>query len=94
MSDATVTATTEFAISKDGTRIAFERAGSGPLLVLASSAAALGAASGLPPTLVDWPRWAQRRRRLEAAALVAVVPLFAAVLGVFGTVVDLARGAE
>ena len=38
MSNVTVTATTEFATSKDGTRIAFERAGSGPLLVLVDGA--------------------------------------------------------
>ena len=34
----TVAPVTEFAVSKDGTRIAFERAGSGPLLVLVDGA--------------------------------------------------------
>ena len=34
----TATPVTEFAVSKDGTRIAFERAGSGPLLVLVDGA--------------------------------------------------------
>src|SRR3954471_6592739 len=39
MSEQTAeTATTEFAVSKDGTRIAFERSGSGPLLVLVDGA--------------------------------------------------------
>src|SRR4051812_6514609 len=39
MSEQTAeTATTEFAVSKDGTRIAFERSGSGPVLVLVDGA--------------------------------------------------------
>lgn len=64
------------------------------LIVLVASGAVYAVAAGLPPQLVDRPRWARRRRLLEGAALVAVVPLLAAVLGVFGAVVDLARGAE
>ena len=38
MSDAAATPATEFATSADGTRIAFERSGSGPLLVLVDGA--------------------------------------------------------
>jgi len=38
MSDTTAALATEFATSKDGTRIAFERSGSGPLLVLVDGA--------------------------------------------------------
>jgi len=38
MSESAVRASTEFAVSKDGTRIAFERAGSGPVLVLVDGA--------------------------------------------------------
>jgi len=38
MSESAVKASTEFARSKDGTRIAFERAGSGPVLVLVDGA--------------------------------------------------------
>lgn len=66
----------------------------GPLAVLVASAAVLVLAGSLPDSAVDRPRWTQRRRRLEAVALVAVVPLLAAVLGAFGVVVELARGAE
>jgi len=65
-----------------------------PLLVLLATAAALAAASVVPPASVDRPRWAQRRRSLEALAIVVLVLLLAAVLGVFAAVVDLARGVE
>lgn len=66
----------------------------GPLLVLGAAALVLAGAAVLPASSVDRPRWAQRRRRLESLALLALVPLLAAVLGVFGEVVELARGAE
>ena len=66
----------------------------GPLLVLAAMTALYALASVVPRSSVDRPRWAQRRRRLEVAAVVALVPLLAAVLGVFDAVVDLARGVE
>jgi hypothetical protein len=66
----------------------------GPLLVLGAVALACAGAAVLPQAAVDRPRWAQRRRRLEVLALIAVVPLLAAVLGLFGEVVELARGAE
>lgn len=65
-----------------------------PLLVLAAMAAAFAAASVVPRSSVDRPRWAQRRRRLEAIAVVVLVLLLAAALGVFAAVVDLARGVE
>lgn len=66
----------------------------GPLLVLGAMTASYVLASVVPRSSVDRPRWAQRRRRLEVAAVVALVPLLAAVLGVFDAVVDLARGVE
>ena len=66
----------------------------GTLVVLVAVALAYAGASVLPAAAVDRPRWAQRRRRLEVVALFAVVPLLAAVLGLFGEVVELARGAE
>ena len=57
MSDtATQAAVTEFASSKDGTRIAFERAGSGPLLVLVDGALCFrefGPARGVSAQLAD-----------------------------------------
>jgi len=78
-----------------GTGLALRHAGEpGPLLVLAAVAAVLALASVVPRASVDRPRWAQRRRRLEAAAVLALVPLLAGVLGVFGAVVDLARSVE
>lgn len=66
----------------------------GPLLVLVAGALVCAGAAVLPEAAVDRPRWAQRRRRLEVLALLAVVPLLAAVLGLFGEVVELARGVE
>jgi hypothetical protein len=65
-----------------------------PLLVLGAMAVVDALASVLPRSSVDRPRWAQRRRRLEVIAVVALVLLLAAVLGVFAAVVDLARGVE
>lgn len=65
-----------------------------PLLVLTAMAAVHALASVAPRASVDRPRWAQRRRRLEVAAVVALVPLLATVLGLFEAVVDLARGVE
>jgi len=57
MSEQTVAApATEFAVSKDGTRIAFERAGSGPLLVLVDGALCFrefGPARGISAQLAD-----------------------------------------
>jgi len=52
----TVAPVTEFAVSKDGTRIAFERAGSGPLLVLVDGALcfrAFGPAREISAQLTD-----------------------------------------
>ena len=52
----TVTPVTEFAVSNDGTRIAFERAGSGPLLVLVDGALcfrAFGPAREISAQLTD-----------------------------------------
>jgi hypothetical protein len=66
----------------------------GPLVVLVAGAAVLLGAAVLPSTAVDRPRWVQRRRRLEVLALVSLVPLLGGVLGLFGAVVRLARGAE
>ena len=66
----------------------------GPLVVLCASATVYALAAGVPEAAVDAPRWARRRRLLEFAALAGLVPLLAQVLGVFGWVVDAARGVE
>lgn len=68
--------------------------GLGPLLVLVAVAAVYAFAAGLPAGAVDRPRWTQRRRRVEAVALVSLAPLLAGTLGLFGVVLRLAQGAE